>query len=407
MRLLFLFLIVGISTTACALHMQEYQSFKQQWLSKNSDKGTYGAQLVATVEFGAKKGFFDVMAKAYNLLRELHRIPLALSSSKIDRVWVEQIGYRSFKAYLDSAYVQYLNNEFRSKKLFMILQLEHWHNQLVKQHDEYAVILLKVYKRYTYRYFCELHGQRPQVSDTGLTASWIALAKKKTIVAALKEKYKPLTGAMLAQAQKVQRECGIRKEIIYLRYNELRTGLIEGIHYMTVQEEKPYFRLFALYHEMAHIVHNDLNDNSSTYQTRMQHPSYKGDIARISRFIELGKHSIPQKTQLGAYLEQVKHQYATFWSKPKDLRVYQTMLYIRAKEQRADLYALEKLAQKRRYDVLIEVVYHFGMSSFIVAQEANDHPSNIERAFYMLGYLASRGVNIQDLALNYERTHSS
>jgi hypothetical protein len=191
---------------------------------------------------------------------------------------------------------------------------------------------------------------------------------------------------------------------LYFEAGEAKTGILDGVRWMLVNINDAHDRLFGLYHEMGHILHNDLTNDSRKYVEIYNKPYFKSDIARIQRYLDLGKKSIPKNTYLASYLEPIKQKYQSFWIKPKDQQTYLKMLYERGKEQRADLYAFDMIAKYNLYDSLIAVVYKYALSGFVVVnQTQDDHPSNVERAFCMLGFMADKHVNLQALALKYEK----
>jgi hypothetical protein len=384
--------------------MYEYQLFKQEWLSGKHEKELRPVVLAAMVDFHLKNNSPDVALAPYNLLRETAGLKLALNAP-IDKKWVDAYGYRSIKLYMQSNYMrEQLRGKF-GQELLAVRFLDQCHRNMQSSsknsflHHNFLQI-----KKYIYRYLCELEKKKP-LAEHLITTRWIADTKKRIAKNFLNEKYKPLTGILLQHAHKIQRECNVQGEILYFQGTIPVTGVIDDIRYMTIMahDHDPHPRNFGLYHEMGHIIHKDLTPQS--YKKMLANPAFKKDLARMQRYLERGKRSIPKNTYLGTYLEQVKQKHPQLWVAPKDQDTYQKMLYQRGTEQRADLYAFDMIAKRRIFDVLISTLYYFGLSQSVVAYQAyNKHPSDIERAFCILGFLAEKGVNISALAQKFEQS---
>ena len=385
--------------------MHEYLLFKQDWLSTKQDKALKPVVLVAMVEFHLQHHSLDAALAPYNMLRETAGLKLALNARTIDQKWVDEYGYRSTKLYIQSTYLkESLKGKF-GQELLAIRYLDECHrNMQASAKHPFSQKNFKVLKKYAYRYLCQLEGKRP-LADHLITPRWIADTKKRIIKTYLGHHYKPLTGVLLQHAKKIQGECNVRGEILYYQGTIPVTGVIDETRYMTVMAHShdPHPRNFGLYHEMGHIIHQDLS--SKPYQKALAEPAFKRDLARMQRYLELGKRSIPKNTLLGAYLEEVKQKNPVLWIKPKNPETYKKMVYLRGTEQRADLYAFDMVSKRRIFDVLISTLYYFGRSGFIVAQEDfNIHPSGIERALCILGFLAEKRVDVGGLMRKFENS---
>lgn len=235
------------------------------------------------------------------------------------------------------------------------------------------------------------------------------LENKKKIVrsAALSPAYTPATGVLLAHAHKIQKECSVPGEILYFAGPMSMAGRVGIIRYVTMMESvDPHHRNFGLYHEMGHILHDDIVNSDNKYKEILNKPFFKADLNRMQRYLDAGRKNIPKNTRVGDYIQRMVQQNPRLWIRPLKVELYERMLYIRGKEQRADLYAFDMIAKRKIYQVLISALLYFGLSDFVIARGMDhEHPSDIERALCILGFLAEKKINIGAHVQKYEREH--
>lgn len=204
----------------------------------------------------------------------------------------------------------------------------------------------------------------------------------------------------------------------------------------------------SLYHEMGHIAHQDgfhdekmkgrLFVNSELAASRYEIPriykyghlrlfghipheklekqlcdilvkekGFSADVQTFSRYTERGRRFLTEgitgKSALESSLLAVFDQSLEKWEKPFCDTCRSTVGYKRGKERRADLFALNKLWENGRLDVIIAYLYMHAFSDFIFATDYDVHPSGIERALCILGFLSEKGIDIPPTIAEFER----
>jgi hypothetical protein len=172
------------------------------------------------------------------------------------------------------------------------------------------------------------------------------------------------------------------------------------------------YSLFIVYHELAHLVHNDTllknelaEDQSPRYFLEL--PEFKRDLDDIKNYTELGKHAFDDSTSVGRRVHKVLKEYDSFWIEPEDKETYDQMLVLRGTEQRADVLAFKKLFEQNHLNSLLRVIDLYakqtGYWSVQAIKDEHIHPSAFERALYLAGFLVSRGIDVNKaLAAWYE-----
>lgn len=182
-------------------------------------------------------------------------------------------------------------------------------------------------------------------------------------------------------------------------------------------------RLSVLYHELGHVHHDDaggirlIEDNKTKPADLYNQPAFKDDLDAIARYLQKGIELVPtlQNTQMGKLLtnylanpevQRVFHKYGTFWIPPDYPDEYQKMIYYRGTEQRADLFALRNLLKYGMMSSILTFIDTFGIQRekpYLIAHKSKDHhPSGLERALYLLGYLADQGINVSKVLYAWE-----
>lgn len=84
--------------------------------------------------------------------------------------------------------------------------------------------------------------------------------------------------------------------------------------------------------------------------------------------------------------------------------------FLRSQEQAADLFACHHLLEQNKIDAILSSISKFTFSEefrsepLIVAKSGNSHPSDVERALYMLGFLAYHLPNVVEVVESWEDT---
>ncbi len=184
-------------------------------------------------------------------------------------------------------------------------------------------------------------------------------------------------------------------------------------------------RLFTLYHELGHIVHHDTEMAKSIISKEqdpielINEPNFKADLDNTKNYFALGLSTIPSlyNTKAGKELaealsrteaQEVLKQYSILWVPPEDPQSKNLVMWGRAKEQRADLFGLRTLLKLKNISSILTTIEHYaldkGSESYLVTQGTADlHPSQVERAVYMIGFLASHGYNVNHELEEWEK----
>lgn len=125
--------------------------------------------------------------------------------------------------------------------------------------------------------------------------------------------------------------------------------------------------------------------------------------------------------QIGQFaIESVRQQriFHPFWTQPRTVDKLQSYLFWRRSEQFADLFALQRLYEQNKLQTIMRWIeytiscnHHTELCAlpelYIVSETYPDgtqdkHPSNIERAVYIIGFLAAHGVDVNRALRDYE-----
>jgi hypothetical protein len=186
---------------------------------------------------------------------------------------------------------------------------------------------------------------------------------------------------------------GKAKYITKENYYELTLGQLPNLHE----------RLFILYHELAHIFFKDDLDGTyllSSYdsdipQELFEDPALKHVADQVLLYTQYGIQALDNDTALGHEINSIVAQHKTFWdtSQLSD-KVYRYLLFNKIIEARADLFACQKLYEQNRLAPILHIINQWATSGYRVVNDEDVHPSDFERALYMLGFLVDKGVDV-------------
>ena len=204
---------------------------------------------------------------------------------------------------------------------------------------------------------------------------------------------------LLKQAQKILK---LEDEIhLWSGPIPLSTEIKGKYHIALCQTPDLDLQLCDLYHELGHIVHKDSANTEKMLNKQMPveslitMPDFQTDLERIKRYTRIGEKAFDASTPTGKRIKEALSQNATFWILPKDKEAYNEMVYLRGTEQRADLFACDKLLEQNNTNALLQRIATLARSSYYVApSEGEAHPSSLERALYTAGCLVDKGIDI-------------
>lgn len=142
----------------------------------------------------------------------------------------------------------------------------------------------------------------------------------------------------------------------------------------------------------------------------------------IAKYLQRAKMA-PDVTlkQIGQFaFEAVRQQriFHPFWVQPHETDKLQAYLFSRNSEQYADLFALHKLFEHNHIQTILRWAEYFiscdnhtelcSLPELYITSETypdgtqDKHPSNIERAIYIIGFLAAHGIDVNKALRDYE-----
>lgn len=237
----------------------------------------------------------------------------------------------------------------------------------------------------------------------------------------------PLDYALL---KKVQATVG-NKEQIFLGYSSKQSDATSfpsgNMHVIALREVADFDRkLYTIYHELSHVVNKDqliqwrVNRNIMSASDFLLRDDVKKDRERIENCIELGKTAFDPNTREGKLVKRILKEYKTFWHKPDDENIALKHEIKRTHEQRADIFAYDKLFEHHDENALLYKIatfgwgyaeYHFSVNTFdeapnfstyIVSEGTDDpHSSWFERVLYTAGFLVSKGIDVSKALEEY------
>lgn len=356
----------------------------------------------------------------YNYLRELFNESGAKTLEESNRSWLAQVGYELWKQNRQESWKMEQKTEF-SSQLADLASLAA--RALAKQKPEAESILNP------YNYLRELLKMPLASSLDMIDAAWFEEVKNELELFALIEgaNWQLPTEAQKALVAEGARLLNFQQQVEAAATNK------PGLAYSTTRGEKGYIalcqtpdldtRLASLYHEFGHLAHKDtqnaglLNSRFATPGQFLDQNDVKHDLADMARYLKLGLATIPSlyKINLGKRLsarialpevQNALHQYHSLWIPPTDPVKREKREYLRSTEKRADLFMLRELAKQKRFSAILREIETYGNTDwyFISNEQIYSHPSDIERALYMIGFLIDQKIDVASLMEKWEKT---
>ncbi|HVW99512.1 MAG TPA: ImmA/IrrE family metallo-endopeptidase [Candidatus Babeliaceae bacterium] len=167
-------------------------------------------------------------------------------------------------------------------------------------------------------------------------------------------------------------------------------------------------RFFSLYHELSHILNNDIKTKQSLWNNEISAESLaiSKDIIDIETkteyYLQLGIKALELSTPgLALRLKEIVRNHNSYWQPPLEQERYHKTLYLRATEKRADLFAIESLLKEHKYFALKSAITKFANTEQIIEYyDTHNHVSGIERTLYILGYISDQDLDINNFLGN-------
>ncbi len=198
-----------------------------------------------------------------------------------------------------------------------------------------------------------------------------------------------------------------------------------GLTYIALlKTPDPDRQLFVIYHELGHIYYNDsenerlIADKKITPEELYKKHCFKADCDAIKKYVRRGIELVfsLRNTYLGKLLSkslvlpevrEALTKRGTLWIPPTNHAEYQKIAYFRCTEQRADIFAIKNLLKHKLLSTVLAGINAYGgtydKQPQLIANSTETHPSHLERALYMLGYLKEQGINVPSVLYNWEK----
>jgi hypothetical protein len=426
-RLLALILVVLMTGWVQARSCQEYLQEIQHLLSSLDKLKSYlvqqAASLMVLMAGGPMDRYFEEKLLCnYNYMRKLSNLSQASSVQEIDKAWVQEEDYQ-----------RWIKKELKVKRgtplpeLMQILATQVSDNLEHPEKEKDPSLVL-----YPYNRLRELLGQ-PRISSVKkVDKVWLDKVLYDADLAALiEEGYSEPTVAQKKLIEAEIRRLKLEMPAVTLAYPREKggsTGLLGGkrVYLSLCKNPDLDTRLQVLYHELGHIKHKDvtrdieINAGTKTISDVRAEKDFAADVKNIQHYLQLGWAAIPslQKTSLGKYLYKLLHyddpkseakelieKGRGLWIPPKNNKEKEKFGYIRETEERADLFALRELYKQGRMDAILTTIdyyLHFEDRPLVIEQGKITHPSDVERALYIIGFLVAHDVHVPQVLYEWE-----
>ena len=343
----------------------------------------------------------------YNFLKELKGLPPVKTVQEIDPSWFYELWKDQEKERWKNAQITTLLGQV----IVLIRTFDTSVNDRVKEQSEFMRDVSQETALYAYNFLRELLHRNTAQTFTAIDRQWVDQVRDEAspyLVMEQQKTYKAPTSLQVYLVKKAKDLLKIRDELTTFSYEGLGAAGILGPekHYIALCDIPDIDQQIAIiYHELGHIVHKDADNyaailrNERTYTDFVQDPSFQSDINKIDHYQELGRKAFDKSTPIGQHIAGIFLQNPTLklWAPPDNAEELQKMLYLRGIEKRADLFEMEQLFEQQLLGVLLShiALYAFGWTSVPLTAEAyHDHPSDLERALYMAGFLVDKGLDI-------------
>jgi hypothetical protein len=432
-----------LSAEQSAPHHNNYQQWKDRYL-KESQKTPFATnivQLIHVVESSLHQSSNLATLHCYNLVRELLGEPLATAESDIDTKWLKEVGDTAVMFELsernNAGTINAIIDNLINLSNMVFTAVDEQYTMNASSEKKLSPTLLKKIKEDIVGIYNQLRSTLkllPAKSYDDIDRSWLEYIRNEIHIYSplvVSTGFKEATRAQKVLAHRAQQHCGlsnlpvITKEVVDADiYGASGKSLLQRIKYIILGQNPDLdLLLFTLYHELAHVLHND----SDMYEETILHQMLADDnlyhdIEKIDHYIEVGIKAFDATTRLGKRINERVHEY-TAAKVSADHTVAQartenpTFFIAHCEEMRADLFALEKLFELCAIDTIIANMYWYATERNCITPLPNDpHPADFERALYTAGFLVEHGIDItthvkrwesKGQCIDFEQTYGS
>jgi hypothetical protein len=364
---------------------------------------------------------------SYNYMRKLYNLPQASSLEEIDKAWLQEVYYHWWKR-------EELKKSSAQKQTLPEL-LETLTDMVSddlatpqEQRDPGAVL-------YPYNMLRDVLGDPRASSLEEVNTAWVdKIAHEAGLEVLIEKGHTAPTPAQKKLIENAIAQLELEIPVVPLAHPEEKegaSGLLGSKTYISLCKDLDLdTRLSTLYHELGHIQHKDIEHSTAvrlgneTISSIRTEKHFAADLKDIHNYLELGWKVVPslQNTTVGRHLykvldydnpqspaSMVRKKLGALWNPPKDNEAREESGYHREREERADLFALRHLYKQGYVSAILASIWEYGMSDlsyrdkpYVIAQGEVNHPSDVERALYMIGFLVAHGVAVPRQLYDWE-----
>ncbi len=343
----------------------------------------------------------------YNLLNELSEFPLGRTFlSTIDSDWLYDHVYVTWNDEIKQEWKKRKIESFACKIVDILIKIE---NALKEFRADSNNLFFKKRFLYCYNLLREMLHLDNAKTITEIDYPWIESIRKEALLNEFLEKYHyELAPDILENILTEAREAFHLDDSIVLAVRKGKGGTNaygNGINFYIVlglaNEHNHQYKVF--YHELGHIMlkHDktpEMRNNTISLEEidlLLSSDDFIQGREKISKFINIGKKAFTNKTRLGKTINSIVSSMLPLWVLPLNDYEYKKTTLAREYEQQADLFACDKLLKLGKLDPILATIELYALSNYITAYGNEDeHPSNFERALYMIGFLVDKGLDI-------------
>jgi len=427
------FFLVNPITTLCS-ELNEYNLvlYYLKFLDENKAAGE--------AHYSGIKGLLN----SYNFLRNQEGLPLAGSEKDIDPIWLVSLGQKLWENDASKKAILSWGDTVEG----MLVLLNYIQGGL---HNPASFF----YAFNAYNFLRQKIGKPPAFSMVDIKPVYLdALAKSfKNIVHSSKIKARGYDQPTESQQKQIEEEAikvfgpDLGKKVVaasidqaeymHQAYATTESYLGQTVPLVALCKTFDYYqRLATLYHELGHVAQHAKILDPASLET---------DAQRFEEYVKVGVSALDSSTDIGKWINFLLQQNGGFiykyvilplrsgekalidlWSKifgDNALSYINKQLVSRKNEMQADIFAMDKLYEQNRLEPLLAGLVAFATadelfvdySNFVALQahilgrawqdfskELSTHPTDLERALAIAGFLKSKGLDVNAMLKKWE-----